>query len=88
MRAAVREAANDVGTHYDAFELMGVKREEASTLLEKRVTEILAPKGITVDAADFLEANAGRFAEARDAYLQATAASPDSAFLYRDLAMV
>jgi tetratricopeptide (TPR) repeat protein len=32
--------------------------------------------------------NTGRLADARDAYLQAIAASPDSAFLYRDLAAV
>jgi regulator of protease activity HflC (stomatin/prohibitin superfamily) len=54
IRAALREAANDVGTRYDAFELMGVKRKEASAHLQQKVTEILAPKGITVDAADFL----------------------------------
>jgi regulator of protease activity HflC (stomatin/prohibitin superfamily) len=54
IRAALREAANDVGTRYDAFELMGVKRKEASDQLERKVTEILAPKGITVDSADFL----------------------------------
>src|SRR5262249_38811799 len=45
---------NDVGTRYDAFELMGVKRKQASDELERKVTEILAPKGITVDGADFL----------------------------------
>ena len=33
---------------------MGVKRKDASDQLERKVTEILAPKGITVDAADFL----------------------------------
>jgi hypothetical protein len=54
IRAALREAANDVGTRYDAFQLMGVKREEASAHLMQKVIEILAPKGITVDSADFL----------------------------------
>lgn len=54
IRAALREAANDVGTRYDAFELMGVKRKEASDLMERKMVEILAPKGITVDGADFL----------------------------------
>lgn len=52
IRAAVREGVNIVGTNYDAFQLMGPKRGEASNLLKAELVRILERKGITVSAAE------------------------------------
>jgi regulator of protease activity HflC (stomatin/prohibitin superfamily) len=41
IRGAVRGAVNTVGTQYDAFQLMGPKRGEASDLLKKELVKIL-----------------------------------------------
>jgi len=53
IRAAVRQGASLVGTHFDAFSLMGTARAQASDELTTELRNILAPKGITVDRADF-----------------------------------
>lgn len=53
IRAAVREAVNTVGISYDAFQLMGPKRGEASVKLKSGVTKILERKGITIIGAEF-----------------------------------
>lgn len=53
IRAAVREAANAVGPKYDAFQLMGPKRAEASTILRAELESILARKGVTIEGAEF-----------------------------------
>lgn len=53
IRAAVREAVNIVGINYDAFQLMGPKRGEASVKLKDGVTKILERKGITIVGAEF-----------------------------------
>ncbi|MBI1335304.1 MAG: hypothetical protein GC165_20775 [Armatimonadetes bacterium] len=51
IRRAVKEAANDVGTQYDLFALMGAKREEASGKLTDELRTKLSVKGITVERA-------------------------------------
>jgi hypothetical protein len=53
IRAAVRQAASGVGTTYDAFQLMGPKRGEASAKLTEQLRGILSRKGITIDRAEF-----------------------------------
>lgn len=53
IRGAVRQAASVVGTRYDAFELMGPKRGEASVELKEQLIQILSRKGITIDRAEF-----------------------------------
>jgi len=52
IRAAVREAVNVVGPNYDAFQLMGPKRREASEKLKEQLVRLLQRKGITVQAAE------------------------------------
>jgi tetratricopeptide (TPR) repeat protein len=65
-----------------------VKADSSLTALQGRI-EVLRFRAVQDNLARAKAASeAGRFAEARDAYLQATAASPDSAFLFRDLATV
>ena len=65
-----------------------VKADASLTALQSRI-EVLRFRALQDNLARAKAASdAGRFAEARAAYLQATAASPDSAFLYRDLAIV
>lgn len=51
IRRAVKEAANDIGTQYDLFALMGAKREEASRKLTDLLRDKLRSKGITVETA-------------------------------------
>ena len=53
IRGAVRQAASNVGTEYDAFQLMGPKRGEASEKLKAALVQILGWKGITIDRAEF-----------------------------------
>ena len=65
-----------------------VKADSSLTELQSRI-EVLRFRAVQDNLARAkVASDAGRFAEARDAYLQAAAASPDSAFLYRDLAIV
>jgi tetratricopeptide (TPR) repeat protein len=55
----------------------------------RSVADVLRFKGLQGDVASARQAaEAGRLAEARDAYAKAIAATPDSPFLYRELAMV
>ena len=49
LRRAVKEAVNVVGTHYDVFQLMGNKRQEASEQITKELAIRLAPKGLTIE---------------------------------------
>ncbi len=51
IRRAVKEVANEVGTQYDLFALMGVKREEASKKIAENLRAKLIAKGITVESA-------------------------------------
>ncbi len=51
IRRAVKEAANDIGTQFDLFSLMGAKRMEASKKLSELLKSKLITKGITVEAA-------------------------------------
>ncbi|MEI8281024.1 MAG: SPFH domain-containing protein [Armatimonadota bacterium] len=51
IRRAVKEAANDIGTQFDLFSLMGAKRMEASTKLSELLKSKLISKGITIEAA-------------------------------------
>jgi hypothetical protein len=51
IRRAVKEVANEVGTQYDLFALMGVKRAEASKKVAESLRKKLAEKGIKVEAA-------------------------------------
>lgn len=51
IRRAVKEAANDIGTQYDLFSLMGAKREEASKRLTELLAKKLVSKGVTVETA-------------------------------------
>jgi hypothetical protein len=53
IRGAVRQAANVVGTEYDAFELMGPKRKDASIKLTEQLRSIMDRKGITIERAEF-----------------------------------
>lgn len=49
IRRAAKEAANAVGTKFDAFGLMGTNRQAASDLMAVELRQRLQPKGITVD---------------------------------------
>lgn len=51
IRRAVKEVANEVGTQYDLFALMGVKREEASRKISESLRKKLSEKGIKVEVA-------------------------------------
>jgi regulator of protease activity HflC (stomatin/prohibitin superfamily) len=51
IRRAVKEAANDVGTQYDLFSLMGSQRADASLKLTKLLQSKLIAKGISVETA-------------------------------------
>jgi hypothetical protein len=51
IRRAVKEVANEVGTQYDLFSLMGSKRQEASKKLTESLRRQLAAKGIYVEQA-------------------------------------
>jgi hypothetical protein len=53
IRSAVRQAASNIGTQYDAFSLMGEARGEASTKLTTLLQQELGQRGITVDGAEF-----------------------------------
>jgi regulator of protease activity HflC (stomatin/prohibitin superfamily) len=53
IRRALKEAANNVGTQYDVFDLMGAKRLEASQKLTAEMQRLLSYKGITVELAMF-----------------------------------
>jgi regulator of protease activity HflC (stomatin/prohibitin superfamily) len=53
IRRAVKEAANNIGVQYNAFELMGEKREEANAKLLAELQRLLAQKGISVEVAKF-----------------------------------
>jgi tetratricopeptide (TPR) repeat protein len=65
-----------------------IKADATLTELQGRV-EVLRFRAVQENLARAKAASdAGRFAEARSAYAQAIAASPDSAFLYRELALV
>jgi tetratricopeptide (TPR) repeat protein len=65
-----------------------LKADPSLTDLQSRI-EVLRFRAVQNNLARAKAASdAGRFAEARAAYSQAISASPDSAFLYRDLALV
>lgn len=65
-----------------------VKADPSLTELQSRI-DVLRFRAVQENLARAKTASdAGRLAEARAAYQQAIAASPDSAFLYRDLALV
>ena len=65
-----------------------VKADPSLTDLQSRI-EVLRFRAVQGNLARAKAASeAGRFAEARAAYAQAIAVSPESAFLYRDLALV
>jgi tetratricopeptide (TPR) repeat protein len=65
-----------------------VKADPSLTDLQGRI-EVLRFRAVQDNLARAKAASdAGRFSEARAAYAQAIAASPESAFLYRDLALV
>ena len=51
IRRAVKEAANDIGTQFDLFSLMGPQRVDASAKLTKLLKEKLIGKGISVESA-------------------------------------
>ncbi len=51
IRRAVKEAANNIGTQFDLFSLMGARRAEASTKLTTLLRETLITKGISVETA-------------------------------------
>lgn len=51
IRRAVKEAANDIGTQFDLFSLMGAQRVEASKKLSDLLKEKLITKGISVESA-------------------------------------
>jgi regulator of protease activity HflC (stomatin/prohibitin superfamily) len=51
LRRALRDAVNAVGTRYDAFALMGPKRQEASEATTVELRRLLASKGLTVEYA-------------------------------------
>lgn len=65
IRRAVRDGANNIGSKYTIFELVGVKRAEASELLTKELRDRLGPKGITIDHAMILRPYLSRETEAR-----------------------
>lgn len=51
IRRAAKDAANEVGTQYDLFSLMGPARREASQKITEELRKRLAPNGITVEIA-------------------------------------
>ena len=51
IRRAVKEAANDIGTQFDLFSLMGPQRTDASTKLTDLLKQKLKSKGISVESA-------------------------------------
>ena len=51
IRRAVKEAANDIGTQYDLFSLMGAQRVDASSKLTLLLREKLKVKGISIETA-------------------------------------
>lgn len=53
IRSAVRQAASNIGTQYDAFSLMGEARGEASKKMTALLKKEMTPRGITVDRAEF-----------------------------------
>ncbi len=53
IRSAVRQAASNIGTQYDAFALMGEARGEASLKLTALLQKELGLRGITIDGAEF-----------------------------------
>jgi regulator of protease activity HflC (stomatin/prohibitin superfamily) len=53
IRRAVKEAANNIGVQYNAFELMGEKRQEANAKLLAELQRLLSSKGISVEVAMF-----------------------------------
>ncbi len=53
IRGAVRQGASIVGTQYDAFQMMGPKRREASEKLTQELRKVLERKGITIVRAEF-----------------------------------
>jgi prohibitin 2 len=53
IRRALKEAANNIGTQYDVFDLMGAKRLEASQKLTVEMQRLLSYKGISVELAMF-----------------------------------
>jgi prohibitin 2 len=53
IRRALKEAANNIGTQYDVFDLMGTKRLEASQKLTVEMQRLLSYKGISVELAMF-----------------------------------
>ncbi|MCX6381875.1 MAG: SPFH domain-containing protein [Armatimonadetes bacterium] len=53
IRSAVRQAASNIGTQYDAFALMGEARGEASVKLTALLQQELGQRGITIDSAEF-----------------------------------
>jgi hypothetical protein len=65
IRGAVRGAVNNVGTKYDAFQLMGPKRGEASDLLKVELAKVLERKGITIHKAEFAGASPSKELQAR-----------------------
>jgi regulator of protease activity HflC (stomatin/prohibitin superfamily) len=56
IRRAVREATNAVGPRFDAFQMMGTARQQASTLLVTELRTRLGYKGITIEKAYFCQA--------------------------------
>lgn len=53
IRRALKEAANNISTQYDVFELMGAKRLEASQKLTAEMQRLLSYKGLDVQLAMF-----------------------------------
>lgn len=53
LRRALKEAANNIGTQYDVFEMMGTKRLEASQKLTVEMQRLMSTKGITIELAMF-----------------------------------
>ena len=53
IRRALKEAANNIGTQYEVFEMMGSKRQEASQKLTTELKRLLDYKGVTVELAMF-----------------------------------
>lgn len=54
IRRAVRDGANNIGSQYTIFDLVGTKRAEASEKLTAELRQRLGPKGITIDHAMIL----------------------------------
>jgi hypothetical protein len=51
IRRAVKESANDIGTQFDLFSLMGAQRVDASSKLTLLLREKLKSKGISIESA-------------------------------------